>query len=694
MVSPAWNMGSRNLRSSRPAPGRLRRKLGSKCPAGCRMLPESASPRDGTAAKPLLEFAGEMELVPEPRSRANLRNRKARVQQQIGRHLQSLGIELLRGGRVAGEPAQLEQMLPRGPGCARHIVQGEGARIRLPDESLHTPQRRLTLLNRLSPFADRIGKVTQDGHPKRLDDPRMQKLSVCRRGNRLPHQIEQRGHTPEEGKRSPELRKFSPQIRVQYLRPDRDPAMSRLAVSRKVELLQMTGTEKNRLVLSHLQYFVIQLQGQRAAMDHHELVVRLPARSEAAPLGVENISNRHAAELHPGVGDRQAPGLGKHSVNPASIASGNRKPARGYLCKLAHRGKVAASSSPPDSPGIYNLSLQPLSTARPEAQNDVVPAVLDRHRQDGPIMLKGDSNKRTGGQRMVLSLVRHLWGVDLSRGYRNHLAGWRKIGYTAIESSPRAVPDPQELYGVLQSEGLAWIPQVFSQMFVGGGNVALHLASLREQIQECLPASPLFFNAHSGSDAWTLDEAEEFYLRVAELETEMRVTISHETHRSRYFGNPWNTMRLLERVPGVKLTCDFSHWVCVAERLLGDAAGVFTRAARNCHHLHARVGYEQGPQVSDPRAPEWKQHLLAHERWWTLVWQTRAAMGMHEITLTPEFGPFPYLQTLPYTRQPVADLSEICDWMAERQSARFAAWQRGESTSPSGPRQVEAHGNH
>ncbi len=265
-------------------------------------------------------------------------------------------------------------------------------------------------------------------------------------------------------------------------------------------------------------------------------------------------------------------------------------------------------------------------------------------------MLKGDSNKRTGGQRMVLSLVRHLWGVDLSRGYRKHLAGWRKIGYTAIESSPRAVPDPQELYGVLQSEGLAWIPQVFSHMFVGGGNVALHLASLREQIQECLPASPLFFNAHSGSDAWTLDEAEEFYLRVAELETEMRVTISHETHRSRYFGNPWNTMRLLERVPGVKLTCDFSHWVCVAERLLGDAAGVFTRAARNCHHLHARVGYEQGPQVSDPRAPEWKQHLLAHERWWTLVWQTRAAMGMHEITLTPEFGPFPYLQTLPYTR--------------------------------------------
>jgi hypothetical protein len=296
---------------------------------------------------------------------------------------------------------------------------------------------------------------------------------------------------------------------------------------------------------------------------------------------------------------------------------------------------------------------------------------------------------------MVLSLVRHLWGVDLSSGYQNHLAAWRKVGYTALEASPRTVPDTQELYRVLRGEGFHWIPQVFSNLFGGGGgSVSFHLTSLREQIAECLAGSPLFFNAQSGSDTWTLDEAEEFYLRVAEIEAEMDINISHETHRSRSFGNPWNTVRLLERVPTVKLTCDFSHWVCVAKRLLSDADEVFDRAARNCHHLHARVGYEQGPQVPDPRAPEWKQHLPVHERWWELIWRTCEDMGVNEMTLTPEFGPSPYLQTLPYTRQPVADLGEICDWMAERQVSHFASWKRGKSFSKSGLHQVDIHGNH
>ena len=286
---------------------------------------------------------------------------------------------------------------------------------------------------------------------------------------------------------------------------------------------------------------------------------------------------------------------------------------------------------------------------------------------------------------MKLSLVRHLWGVDLSGGYLPYVAGWRRAGYTTLEGSVRFVPDPDELYRVLDGEGFRWIPQIFSNMFTGGGSVRLHLGSLREQIEQVGQYSgelPLFYNAHSGSDAWTLDEAEEFYLLSAELEIEMGVAISHETHRSRYFGTPWNTMRLLGRVPDVKLTCDFSHWVCAAERLLEDADPIFERVARNCHHLHARVGYEEGPQVSDPRAPEWKNHLLLHERWWELIWKTQATMGVDEITLTPEFGPFPYLQAIPFTQEPVADIAAICDWMARRQASNFAAWQRSGS-SPS-----------
>lgn len=272
---------------------------------------------------------------------------------------------------------------------------------------------------------------------------------------------------------------------------------------------------------------------------------------------------------------------------------------------------------------------------------------------------------------MKLLLVRHLWGVDLSRGYAEYLKGWRETGYGALESNSRMVPDRALLLQTLRDEGLRWIPQIYSNLFGPAGTVAAHLASLRQQAEECLEEDPLFINAHSGSDAWTFQEAEDFYGAALELERELGVAISHETHRLRTFGNPWATRAIVTRYPDLKLTCDFSHWVCVAERLLEDCTEIIQLCARQCHHLHARVGYEEGPQVPEPRAPEWSRHLAAHEAWWDTIWAAQRARGMTVSTLTPEFGPPPYLHTMPYTQAPLANLAEICDWMALRQKERF-----------------------
>jgi len=272
---------------------------------------------------------------------------------------------------------------------------------------------------------------------------------------------------------------------------------------------------------------------------------------------------------------------------------------------------------------------------------------------------------------MKLRLVRHLWGIDLSEGYRAHSKHWHEVGYTMLEGSPRFVPDQMLLRSALRDEGFDWIPQIFSYLQIGGGTVRQHLESLREQIQECLDAQPAFFNAQTGSDHWTVDEAEDFFSMVSEMEEEFGVPVYHETHRSRYLGNPWNTILILKRLRELKLTCDFSHWVCGAERLLDDAPDAFMVAASHCHHLHARVGYEQGPQVPDPRDPIWSRHLEAHERWWEMTWAAANARGVETVTLTPEFGPPPYLQTLPFSGAPVSDLEDICDWMARRQLQRF-----------------------
>lgn len=271
---------------------------------------------------------------------------------------------------------------------------------------------------------------------------------------------------------------------------------------------------------------------------------------------------------------------------------------------------------------------------------------------------------------MKLQLVRHLWGVDNSNGLAAQLPRWRDAGYQLVESPLH--PVGHALLRSLKTDGWGWIAQVFSRDFIPGGSVREHLDSLRRQVQECLELQPVFVNAHSGSDAWSPAEAEDFYGAALELEQQLGIVIAHETHRSRCFGNPWTTRSILQRFPDLHLTCDFSHWVCVAERLLEDCDAIIQLAAQHCHHLHARVGYEQGPQVPDPRAPEWARHLAAHEGWWDTVWAAQRQRGLPVSTLTPEFGPAPYLHTLPFTGMPVADLAEVCDWQARRQAERFS----------------------
>jgi hypothetical protein len=267
---------------------------------------------------------------------------------------------------------------------------------------------------------------------------------------------------------------------------------------------------------------------------------------------------------------------------------------------------------------------------------------------------------------MKLIIFRHLWGV--TGAWEDLLPGFKRAGYRGIES---ALPSPKEckrFRSVLQRHRLEFIPQIFSR----GKTVADHLESLREQIAAAKTFAPRFINAHSGEDVFTDDESIRFFEGALRLEAESVVSIAHETHRGRILFNPWITSRLLTRFPHLKLCCDFSHWVCVCERLINDQVGIIRQCAEHCLHLHARVGYEQGPQVSDPRAPEYQRHLQAHEAWWRLVWRAQERRGARVSTLTPEFGPPPYQHTLPFTGLPVSALEEICDWQARRQAVNFA----------------------
>ena len=98
---------------------------------------------------------------------------------------------------------------------------------------------------------------------------------------------------------------------------------------------------------------------------------------------------------------------------------------------------------------------------------------------------------------------------------------------------------------------------------------------------------------------------------------------------------------------------------------------VIEAIAANVHHIHARVGYDQGPQVPHPAAPEYANALEAHQRWWQLIWETQQRNGYTLTTMTPEFGPDGYLHHLPFSNKPVADLRQINQWMMQIERRRF-----------------------
>lgn len=265
---------------------------------------------------------------------------------------------------------------------------------------------------------------------------------------------------------------------------------------------------------------------------------------------------------------------------------------------------------------------------------------------------------------MELQVFRHLWGV--TEPLSTFVPKVAAKGYDGIECGHRGEEEMPELHAMLATHSLAYI----AQMKTSGDSVSEHLASFRAGIEELQPYDPVLINCHSGRDAFSAEETRTFFSEAVKIEADLGATVAHETHRGRVMYNPWITRDVLERFTEVKLCCDFSHWVCVCERVPEEPA-IFELCAQRAIHVHARVGYAEGPQVPDPRAPEYAAVVEAHERWWEQIWAAQTQRGEAVSRLTPEFGPPAYLHTLPHTNVPVADLDAVCDWQAERQRDRF-----------------------
>lgn len=274
---------------------------------------------------------------------------------------------------------------------------------------------------------------------------------------------------------------------------------------------------------------------------------------------------------------------------------------------------------------------------------------------------------------MKLEHFKTMWGFE--GDFETACIQAKEHGFTGVEG--QAPKDEEELVhwkACLEKYELDYIGEI-----VTGGDyvparhlsVEEHLNDVQHMIENALDLNPRFMTCLGGLDAWSTEQSIYFFKEAMQLAKAYDLEIYFETHRSRILFTPWITREIVEMLPQIKLTLDISHWCVVCERLMCTELESIRAIAPHVQHIHGRVGYDQGPQVPHPGAPEYKEALLSHQECWEIIWDAQHAKGMEITTMTPEFGPDGYLHTIPFTNAPVADLWELNCWMAQKEKEHF-----------------------
>ncbi len=244
-------------------------------------------------------------------------------------------------------------------------------------------------------------------------------------------------------------------------------------------------------------------------------------------------------------------------------------------------------------------------------------------------------------------------------------------GYDGIEVWwPLKENDQKKLFDALQKH------QLEVGFLCAGSDINFH--NHEKQFKDSIMAAssntsqkPLYINCHSGKDFFSFEQNSQLITFTIEQEAKTGIEILHETHRGRMCFAAHITRLFLEKHEKMKLTLDISHWTNVHESMLDNQTETVDIALKKVAHIHARIGHEEGPQVNDPRAPEWKYTLEKHLKWWDEAVENRDKFGAKRITFLTEFGPPNYLATLPFTNQPVANQWEINVHMLNLIKARY-----------------------
>ena len=244
----------------------------------------------------------------------------------------------------------------------------------------------------------------------------------------------------------------------------------------------------------------------------------------------------------------------------------------------------------------------------------------------------------------------------------------RTSGFAATEVYLGSLREsPREIAHLHQSYGLRLIGQILTQ----GNTCQEHIQSLESQFDFAAQCEVALINSHAGRDIFPFEDNIQIFQRIIELSQGSGIPLLVETHRGRPTYSAIETRKYLEALPELRLTADFSHWMVVHESGLEDQHANMELAITRADYVHARVGYAEGPQIPEPRAPEWQQAVKRHIELWQQVIDQSKKDGKESLYITPEFGPPGYMHTTPFTNQPVGDVWEQNVYMKEILTGAF-----------------------
>lgn len=269
---------------------------------------------------------------------------------------------------------------------------------------------------------------------------------------------------------------------------------------------------------------------------------------------------------------------------------------------------------------------------------------------------------------LQLKVLATNWGFEGT--LRDYITRVKQEGYDGIEIWwPMDERELTELAGLLNENDL-------EAGFLCGAqdvNYNEHFNFFKKMVEAAAGnrmIKPLYINCHSGRDYFTYDQNKSFIDFTIALSEKTGIKILHETHRSRIMYSAPAGRTYFDRIPDLRITFDVSHWCNVSESLLANQGDTMKIALERTDHIHARIGHPEGPQVNDPRAPEWKEALDAHLAWWDKIVELKKASGQ-TLTVLTEFGPADYMPTEPYSRKPLADQWAINVYMKNLLRKRY-----------------------